>query len=340
MNKRILKVGTMQPGPLNHICDVPGVLVGHYTLSKEDIQTGITAIIPGSINCFEEKVIASTYTMNGYGKSIGLLQIDELGQIETPILLTNTLAAGSVSNGLVHYMMKNNPGIGNIDGTVNSVVLECNDGRLNNIRKVVLGIPEVELAIDNANTNTLQGSIGAGTGMICHGLKGGIGSSSREIIIDNKPYYLGVLVNSNFGHSSSKDLIINGDPIGKRISKTKGLDDQGSIIVVVSTNIGLDTNQLKRVIKRAAIGIGKTGSYIGHGSGDVFVGFTTANKIIKNKSFQVMEVLDNRHMNKLFQAVVEATEEAIYNSMINSPRVKGYLEEVESLSKWVNNIKE
>lgn len=335
MKNRIIPVGELPTGALNHICDVPGVLVGHYTLKHEDIQTGITAIIPSASNYFEEKLVASTYTMNGYGKSIGLLQIEELGQIETPILLTNTLAAGSVANGLVHYMMKHNLGIGEIDGTVNPVVLECNDGRLNHIRKVVLGIPEVEIAINSAIKSSIQGSIGAGTGMVCHGLKGGIGSSSRIIEINNKSYHLGVLVNSNFGHSSSKDLVVRGQAIGKKIANEKKEEDQGSIIVVVATDIGLDSNQLRRVIKRATVGIGRTGSYIGHGSGDVFVGFSTANKIKKENSFQSMKILDNRHMNKLFEAVVDATEEAIYNSMMMSPKVKGYLTEVDSLKDWI-----
>lgn len=335
MNKRIGPVGELSSGLLNHLCDVPGVLVGHYTINQDPIHTGITAILPHGGNCFEEKVIASAYAMNGYGKSIGLLQIEELGQIETPICLTNTLAVGSVANGLVQYMLKQNQEIGKEKGTVNPVVLECNDGRLNQIRKIVLGEKEVELAIAQATSNSLQGSIGAGTGMICHGLKGGIGSSSRAIKIEDQTYYLGVLVNSNFGHSSSKDLIVKGDPIGKRIAKEKGLEDQGSIIVVVATNIDLDSNQLRRVIKRATIGIGKTGSFVGHGSGDVFVGFTTANKIKNDEAFQTVKVLNNRYLNRVFQAVVEATEEAIYQSMLSSPAMRGYLTEVESLAKWL-----
>ncbi len=291
--------------------------------------------MPSFDNCCKDKLIASSFAINGYGKSMGLLQIEELGQIETPILLTNTLAVGSVANGLVHYMMKQNPGIGNVDGTVNPLVLECNDGRLNNIRKIVLGINEVENAINSADINLEEGSIGAGAGMICHGLKGGIGSSSRVIKIDNKDYYLGVLVNSNFGHSSSKDLIIRGEAIGKKIASDKKEEDKGSIIVVVATNIGLDTNQLKRLIRRCSIGIGRTGSYIGHGSGDVFVGFSTENRVKKNVVYQDLKVIDNNYMNLLFEAVVDATEEAIYNSMINSPKVKGYLDEVESLKRWI-----
>lgn len=335
MKKRLLPVGDINAGPLNHICDVPGVRVGHYTLIEDDIRTGITAIVPSFDNCYKDKLIASSFAINGYGKSMGLLQIEELGQIETPILLTNTLAVGSVANGLVHYMMKQNPGIGNVDGTVNPLVLECNDGRLNNIRKIVLGINEVENAINSADINLEEGSIGAGAGMICHGLKGGIGSSSRVIKIDNKDYYLGVLVNSNFGHSSSKDLIIRGEAIGKKIASDKKEEDKGSIIVVVATNIGLDTNQLKRLIRRCSIGIGRTGSYIGHGSGDVFVGFSTENRVKKNVVYQDLKVIDNNYMNLLFEAVVDATEEAIYNSMINSPKVKGYLDEVESLTRWI-----
>lgn len=334
--KQFVHTGTLPTGKLNHICDVPGVLVGHQTIIQEDIRTGVTAILPHNRNLFLEKVTGNCFVMNGYGKSIGLMQIEELGQIETPILLTNTFAVGRVTDGLVHYLLDKNKEIGKKQGTINPVVLECNDGRLNNIRKIMITEADVRQAIASASTNSHQGSIGAGTGMICHGLKGGIGSSSRIIPIEGINYTLGVLVNSNFGHSSSRDLIVNGDPIGRQIAKERGVADQGSIIVVVATDIGLDANQLKRIIKRAAIGIGRTGSYIGHGSGDVFVGFTIANTFKNKKAFHTMNVLDNQYINLLFQGVVEATEEAIYQSMLASPAMDGYLTSVDSLTKWIN----
>jgi len=344
MSERIIKVGELNPGKLNHICDVKGVLVGHKTLIAEDgIRTGVTAILPHKENVYLNKVIASSYVMNGYGKSVGLMQIDELGTIETPIMLTNTLAVGKVSDSLVRILIDENPELGLSLGTVNPIVLECNDGKLNNIRKIAVTFEDVKEAITSANTNNFQGSIGAGAGMICHGLKGGIGSSSREIVIDDKTYTLGVLINSNFGHSSSKDLIVNGKPIGKEIQKesSKGEEDKGSIIVVVATDIGLDNNSLRRIVKRAGIAIGRTGSYVGHGSGDVFVGFTTANTIsaTDDASFITQNVLSQKHLNLLFQAVVEATEEAIYNSMLYSPEVKGYLRSVKSLNNWIKYLK-
>jgi D-aminopeptidase len=339
MIERNITVGYLPTGPKNHICDVKGVLVGHSTCIYDDIRTGVTAILPHNGNLFTNKVIASSFVMNGYGKSIGLMQIEELGQIETPILLTNTFAVGKVSDALVQYMLEQNPELGLSLGTVNPVVLECNDGRLNNIRKIVLGKDQVLEAIKQANSEPLQGSVGAGAGMVCHGLKGGIGSSSRLISIQDKTYTLGVMVNSNFGHSQAKDLVVNGNPIGQKISQmlSSKEEDKGSIIVVVATDIGLDALQLKRIVKRASIGIGKTGSYIGHGSGDVFVGFSTSNvyNINNQAAFKKDEIMENRYINVLFQAVVEATEEAIYNSMLESPEVKGYLCTVGSLKHWL-----
>lgn len=343
MTERIIKVGELNTGKLNHICDVEGVLVGHKTIIDDDIRTGVTAILPHKNNVFLNKVIASSFVMNGFGKSIGLMQIDELGTIETPILLTNTLAVGKVSDSLVKILIEENPKLGTSLGTVNPIVLECNDGRLNNIRKIAITFDDVKEALDTANTNDFQGSIGAGTGMVCHGLKGGIGSSSREVELDGKVYTLGVLVNTNFGHSSSKDLIVNGKPIGKQIQKEQanGEEDKGSIIVVVATNIGLDNNSLRRVVKRASIAIGKTGSYVGHGSGDVFVGFSTANSIsaTEKSAFLNQTVLSQKYINLLFQAVVEATEEAIYNSMLYSIEAKGYLASVKTLKNWIKDIR-
>lgn len=343
MSERLVKVGTLPTGILNHICDVPSVLVGHKTIIHDNIRTGVTAILPHEGNIFENKVQASCYVMNGYGKSVGLMQVEELCEMETPILLTNTLAVGKVSNSLVNILLEENKEIGRSMGTVNPLVLECNDGRLNDIRTICITQEDVKEALQNASTNDNQGSIGAGAGMICHGLKGGIGSSSRQVVIEDKTYTLGVLVNSNFGHSSSKDLIVNGKPIGQTIyqSKHQGEEDKGSIIVVVATDIGLDSNGLRRVVKRASIGIGRTGSYIGHGSGDVFVGFSTANIISNHESsaFVKQKVLTNNYMNLLFQAVVEATEEAIYHSMLYSPEVKGYTTSVQSLQTWLNELK-
>lgn len=339
--KRLIKVGRIPTGKNNDISDVEGVTVGHCTKIYDDIRTGITAILPHQDNLFTKKLLSASYVMNGFGKSCGLMQVDELNQLETPILLTNTLAVGSVANGLVSYMIANNPEIGRTEATVNPLVLECNDGELNNIQKVVLGQAEVNEAISKACSPIAQGSVGAGSGMICHGLKGGIGSSSRIIEFAGKTYTLGVLVNSNFGHSSGRDLIINNMPFSEIINKNTsgGQEDKGSIIVIVATDIGLSPNSLKRIIKRAAIGIGRTGSYIGHGSGDVFLGFSTANPLVKATSpFRSQVILNDDYLNILFQAVIEATQEAIYNSLLSSPKVNGFRKSVDCLGQWLDQL--
>ena len=186
--KRIIEIGTLQPGMNNNIADVDGVMVGHYTISKDNIHTGITAILPHSGNLFREKVVASSYVYNGFGKSIGLVQIDELGTIETPIILTNTLSVGKVADGLISYMLEDNPDIGITTSTINSVVLECNDGSINDIQKRVLNETNLLEAINNSKADFEEGSIGAGTGMKCHGFKGGIGSSSRVFEINHKNF--------------------------------------------------------------------------------------------------------------------------------------------------------
>ncbi len=334
--ERLIKVGSMRVGSFNDISDVKGVRVGHFTKIDGDIRTGITAIIPHEDNLFTKKLMGASYVMNGFGKSLGLIQVNELAQIETPILLTNTLAVGSVANALVSYMVELNPKIGKEEATVNPLVLECNDGLLNNIQKNVLGLNEVKEAIKKATSPIIQGSIGAGAGMVCYGLKGGIGSSSRLFDIEGKTYTLGVLVNTNFG--STADLMVSGEYIGKKIMHKISSDEKGSIIVVIATDVGLSHRSMERVIKRASVGIARTGSIIGHGSGDIFLGFSTANPIIKtNKAFRTEEVLSEEYLNILFRAVVEASEEAIYHSMLYSKKTVGYRAEVSSLADFLKN---
>lgn len=320
--KRIIEIGTLQPGMNNNIADVDGVMVGHYTISKDNIHTGITAILPHSGNLFREKVVASSYVYNGFGKSIGLVQIDELGTIETPIILTNTLSVGKVADGLISYMLEDNPDIGITTSTINSVVLECNDGSINDIQKRVLNETNLIEAINNAKADFEEGSIGAGTGMKCHGFKGGIGSSSRVFEINHKKYTLGVLVNSNFGSSNGKDLIIKGRLMCDLIKdyNLKQEEDKGSIIVVIATDAPLDNRQLKRVAKRAELGIARTGSYAGNGSGDIMIAFTTKNIVNhdKEQAIDIIERFSDNYINTIFKATVEATEEAVINSMLHS----------------------
>jgi len=328
IEKRIVKIGDLQTGKRNNICDVEGVLVGHSTVETENIHTGITAILPHNGNMFKEKVVSSSYSYNGYGKSMGLIQVEELGTIETPILLTNTLNIGKVSDGLISYMLKDNPEIGVTTSTVNPIVMECNDGSINEIQLRVLDEKNVVEAINNASCDFKQGNIGGGTGMRCHGFKGGIGSSSRIVEYKDKKYTIGVLVNSNFGSSNGKDLIFKGRPLGDLISNynLKQEEDKGSIIVVVATDAPLDYRQLKRLCKRAELGIARTGSYAGNGSGDIMIAFSTQNKVrhYADDPVENIERFSDNYINKMFKAVVDATEEAVLNSLLYSTGTKSF----------------
>lgn len=320
--KRMVKIGNLPVGLKNNICDVPGVKVGHVTLDENTTHTGITCILPHSGNLFLEKVVAASYVYNGFGKTIGFVQIDELGTIETPILLTNTLSVGKVAEGLVDYMVKQNPNIGVTTGTVNPIVMECNDGSINEIQKRVIDTSLVYEVINNADSDFIEGDVGAGCGMKCHGFKGGIGSSSRIIKIGDEDYTLGVLVNSNFGSSNGSDLIFKGRFMGDLIKdyNLKKEEDKGSIVVVLATNLPLDNRQLKRVCKRCELGIARTGSYAGNGSGDVMIAFTTANKVSHNPNKAIDNIIrfSDNYINRVFKAVVDATEEAVLNSMLHA----------------------
>ena len=325
IEKRIVKIGDLETGLRNNICDVDGVLVGHSTIDDGNIHTGITAILPHKSNMFKEKVVAASYSYNGFGKSIGLLQVDELGTIETPILLTNTLNVGKVSDGLISYMLQDNPEIGVSTSTINPIVMECNDGSINQIQLRVLNEKNVFESIDFASDDFKQGNIGAGTGMKCHGFKGGIGSSSRIVEYENAKYTIGVLVNSNFGSSNGKDLIFKGRYLGDLINdyNLKQEEDKGSIIVIIATEAPLDSRQLKRISKRAELGIARTGSYAGNGSGDIILAFSTSN-IVKHYPQSHIESVtrfSDNYINKIFKATVEATEEAVLNSMLYSSGV-------------------
>src|SRR5690554_4300307 len=299
--KRFIDIGLLPTGKNNMITDVPGVTVGHATInSPEEIKTGITAVLPHRGNLFKEKVIAASYVFNGFGKTVGLIQVNELGTIETPIILTNTLSIGVVTDGLIAYMLEQTAEIGDETGTVNPLVLECNDGYLNNIRNIALKKEDVYKAIKSADTIFAQGSIGAGTGMRCLGFKGGIGSASRILKIKNETYTLGVLVNSNFQGNSSSELIIKGRHLGKLINKKPSNDHiQGSIVVIIATDLPLSSLQLKRIAKRAEIGIGNTGGYAASGSGDIIIAFSVANKIVHFPSEPYLsgKILHNSYLN-------------------------------------------
>lgn len=319
-------VGSMEPGKLNKITDVPGVKVGHVTLCEHGAQTGVTAILPSSDNLFKNKMIASSHVINGFGKSAGLVQIEELGTLETPIILTNTLSVGDALRGLVEYKLSRNPEIGMTTGTVNGVVCECNDGYLNDIRGFHVKPEHVAQAIDAAGPDFEEGAVGAGRGMSAYALKGGIGSASRMVEIDGQTYTLGVLVLTNMG--KKKNLLVNGKPVGKKLveldEKDAELPDKGSIIMIVATDIPVTALQMKRISKRALSGLSRTGSNIGHGSGEIVIGFSTANRIPHaSEGPMSIKCIHDDNIDLAFEATAESTEEAILNSMIMAETVVG-----------------
>ncbi|WMJ77611.1 MULTISPECIES: DmpA family aminopeptidase [unclassified Sedimentibacter] len=319
-----ITIGSIKKGKRNLITDVKGVKVGHVTLDNGSIKTGVTAIIPKEGNIFKEKVMASCHVINGFGKSAGILQIEELGTIETPIIMTNTLSVGTAMEGLVRYMLRENEDIGNSTGTVNCVVTECNDGKLNDIRGLHVKEEHVFEAIENAGSDFQEGAVGSGTGMVCFGLKGGIGSSSRIVEIDGNDYTIGSIVMSNFG--SKKYLTINGDKVGERIKEAQENDqDKGSIIMVIATDIPLSERQLKRISKRSTVALARTGSYLGNGSGDICISFTTANKVNHYSDTKIVDIkmIDENAIEQVFKAVAETVEESIISSMYHADTTTG-----------------
>lgn len=312
-----IKIGRMRRGERNKISDVPGVKVGHSTIRDEKHNTGVTVILPAEGNIFRDKLVAASFVHNGFGKTAGTVQIDELGTLETPIALTNTLNVGLVADGIVQYMTERCAEDGISLASINPVVGECNDAALNTITDRPVTAAHVREAVDTAEADFAEGNIGAGAGTQCYGLKGGIGSASRIVELDGKPYTVGVLVQSNYG--ATGDLMINGKPVGQDIGKWSREQecDKGSIIVVLACDVPLTARQLKRVIRRCSVGIARLGSYIGHGSGEVFIGFSTANVIgpCESDIMQISCVREDK-LNLLFRAAGEATEEAILNSMV------------------------
>lgn len=344
-----VNVGVLPTGPHNAITDVSGVRVGHATLYKgETIRTGVTAIVPHDGNLFQQKVPAAIYVGNGFGKLLGSTQVNELGELETPILLTGTLNVPRVADALLDWMLAL-PGNEEVR-SINPVVAETNDGFLNDIRGRHVGRDEVFAALQAAKDGPVEeGSIGAGTGTVAFGFKGGIGTASRvvssKITRTGSGYTVGVLVQSNFGGV----LTINGAPVGRELGKyflkeqletapprigqtrlpsatsdSPASDNaDGSIIMVVATDAPLDARNLKRLAARAMLGLARTGSPATNGSGDYVIAFSTAQRIRASEALRNVQVLGNETMSPLFEAVVEATEEAIYNSLFKATTVSG-----------------
>jgi len=295
------------------ITDVPGVRVGHRTLKQGDICTGVTAILPHGGDVFRDRPTAASHVLNGFGKSVGLMQLDELGQIETPILLTNTLSVGTCANALIRRAIAQNPGIGRQLATVNPVVAECNDGYLNDIQAMAVTEADACAALDVADIDFASGVVGAGAGMSCFGLKGGIGTASATIVLDGMPRRLGVLALCNFGRAGDLRL-----PDGRRVpSPAAPAPENGSVVVVMATDIPLDHRQLARVIRRGGVGLARLGSFWGHGSGDVFIGFSTANRMpmAAPSDLLPMQVLAEPRIDRLFEAMADVTEQAVLNAL-------------------------
>ncbi len=320
----------MKTGKLNKITDVAGVRVGHCTLADGAIQTGVTVIMPTTDNPFVNKLQAAAYVINGFGKTTGLMQIDELGQLESPIALTNTLSVGRVQDGLVGYMIDQCQREGHNLESINVVVGECNDSKINNIAKRTINAQHVEAAIDDIKADFELGSVGAGRGMVCYGIKGGIGSASHLVEAANHTYTIGALVLAN--HGKLNQLTIYGNKIGAKlkdelISKQSDDVEKGSIIVLIATDAPLDARQLKRICKRATAGIARTGSEFGNGSGDVVIAFSTDNRIkhsfnkADSQQLQSYQFLLDSALDPLFSATVEAVENAIISALENAKTV-------------------
>lgn len=322
-------IGILKTGKNNAITDVEGVKIGHVTkILGDNVRTGVTAILPHDGNMFQLKVPAAMYIGNGFGKLTGYSQVKELGNIETPIILTNTLSVPTASNALITYSL-GLPGNENVR-SVNPVVGETNDGRLNDIRGRHISEDDVLKAIQNAKVGKVEeGNVGAGTGTVCFGYKGGIGTSSRVIPATLGGYTVGVLVQTNFGGV----LEINGVPIGKELGRFPFKDDvindvDGSCMIVVITDAPLEARNLERLAKRAIMGLAKTGGIASNGSGDYVIALSTAKENLINESdtsrLYKTEVLKNEAISPLFLATIEATEEAIINSLFAAETMTGH----------------
>ena len=338
-------VGVIPAGPLNAITDVDGVLVGHATLIRGDnVRTGVTAILPHNGNLFREKVPGAVFVGNGFGKLAGSTQVNELGEIETPILLTSTLSVPRVADFLVDYMLAL-PGNEDVQ-SINPLVAETNDGYLNDIRGRHVSRDDVFAAIKGAKNGTVaEGAVGAGTGTVAFGFKGGIGTASRKLPPRLGGFTVGVLVQTNFGGV----LTINGAPVGRELGRYYLKDElspatppqdgaDGSVIMVIATDAPLDARNLSRMAARAMMGLARTGAAATNGSGDYAIAFSTAADVrikpLNQNERHIprnLRTLSNDATSPLFLAVIEATEEAIYNSLLRATTVSGRGRTVEAL---------
>lgn len=335
-----LRVGIFPPGPHNAITDVPGVLVGSLTLREGDsIATGLTAILPHGGNVYRDRVPAAVHVLNGFGKMLGIAQVQELGELETPILLTCTLCVWRAADALVEHLLAQ-PGMEKVR-SINPVVAETNDGRLSDIRSRPIRPEHVRSVLASARSGAVdEGSVGAGTGTVAFGWKGGIGTSSRRIpaALGSGDYIVGVIVQSNFGGI----LTINGAPVGRALGKysfadrleagSGDADGRGSVIIVLATDAPLDAFALETLARRATMGLARTGSFSSFGSGDFIIAFSTAESGRRRQlappdggepsPLTTATAVRQDRLSPLYEAVVEATEEAIYNSLLRATTVR------------------
>jgi D-aminopeptidase len=328
-------VGVLSPGPLDAITDVAGVRVGHATLARGDsVNTGVTAVLPHDGNVFREKVPAAVVVGNGFGKLTGSTQVNELGELESPIVLTCTLCVPRAADAVLTYLL-DLPGNTDVR-SANAVVAETNDGFLNDIRARPITAADVLMAIRSAAPGPVaEGSVGAGRGTVAFGWKGGIGTASRRLPPRLGSWTVGVLVQTNFGGV----LSINGAPVGRDLGRYYLKSDlgDGSVIIVVATDAPLDHRQLERLARRALAGLARTGSSMTNGSGDYVIAFSTRRPTAgqdedgRRRLVDTVAVVTNDAMSPLFEAVIEATEEAIYNSLLRAETVRGYRGTVSAL---------
>lgn len=317
------------PGPKNLITDLAGITVGHVTLEAPDkgIHTGVTALLPSPDNLFRNKLPCGCAVINGFGKTTGLVQVRELGQLESPILFTNTLSVGTALTALVRYMLRESPEIGTTSSTVNGIVTECNDGSLNDIRGLHVTEAMVQEALTRTETDFAEGPVGAGCGMVCMGLKGGIGSASRRVPIKAWPGMVGSLVLTNFGRR--ENLRINSIPVNPSPQEASPIcteGDRGSCIIVLATDLPLSSRQLSRLARRSMISLGRLGSYSGNGSGDIAIAFSTAQTIPNDpeQSLLSLRFLTDAALDPVFEAGCECVEEALLSSLTHGKTTTGF----------------
>lgn len=322
-------IGNLLQGARNAITDVEGVTVGHRTLDDGDVQTGVTVVRPHAGDPFRDKVPAAAVVLNGFGKSVGLVQLAELGVLETPIALTNTFSVGTVATAQIRHCVAANPESGRSLPTVNPLVFECNDGFLNDIQRLAVTEADYLHALASADADFAQGSVGAGRGMSSFQLKGGIGSASRRVSSapDGELHTVGALVLANYGRQPQ--MVLAGHAVGERLAAQSPAvpeePEKGSIIIIVATDAPLDARQLRRLALRAGAGLARTGSVFGHGSGDIVLAFSTAYTVPDrvDRPMPAMAMVHDGLLDGLFQAAADSTEQAILHALWRATAVTG-----------------